>query len=303
MMAKLPGDVRLQIVRVTTKDVWEIEELLQVLRIEVEAREVSEGVGAHEAHSSTTSSHQQRSVQATASTMVTRDAGNGNIVCVYCKEGHYSASCIRISTIPARREILRKEGCCFVCLRKGHRANECQSYRKCCRCGRKHHQSICEQGSAVQPIENHDTKETPTTTSTVAKTRNNVLLQTARSKAYTADNQLVAVHILLDSGSQRSYITNSKLKLAPLRQERLALNTFGNTKCKRENCDLIAVTLQGRMGENIEIQVLSFPAICSALQTAVVVDQYPHLRDLELVDTDGDENCSDSIDILIGSDV
>ena len=237
--------------------------------------------------------------------MVTRDTGNGNIVCVYCREGHYSASCTKVSTIPARREILRKEGCCFVCLRKGHRANECQSHRKCRRCGRKHHQSICEQGSAALTPENHDIKETPPTTSTVAKTRNNVLLQTARSKAYSADNQLVPVRVLLDSGSQRSYITNSlkaKLKLVPLRQERLALNTFGNTECKRENCDLIAVTLQGKMGEDIELQVLSFLAICSALQTAVVVDQYPHLRDLDLADKNGDENCSDSIDILIGSD-
>ena len=113
------------------------------------------------------------------------------------------------------------------------------------------------------------------------------------------------VRILLDSGSQRSYITNSlkvKLKLVPLRQERLALNTFGNTKCKRENCDLIAVTLQGRMGKDIEIQVLSFPAICLAPQTAVAVDQYPHLRDLDLADKEGDEDCSDSIDILIESD-
>ena len=71
----------------------------------------------------------------------------------------------------------------------------------------------------------------------------------------------------------------------------------------REDYDLIAVTLQGRMGEDIEIQVLSFPAICSPLQTAVVVDQCPHLRDLDIADKDTDEGCSDSIDILIRSGV
>ena len=140
---------------------------------------------------------------------------------------------------------------------KGHRASECQSHRKCCKCGRKHHQSLCERGSTAQPPENHDTKETPPpTTSTVVKTRNNVLLQTTRLRAYTADNQLVPVRILLDSGSQHSYIMNSlmvKLKLVPLRQERLALNTFGNTKCKREDCDLIAIILEGRKGKDIEI--------------------------------------------------
>ena len=43
-MAKIPANVRLQIARVTSKDIWEIDELLQVLRTEVEAREISEGV-------------------------------------------------------------------------------------------------------------------------------------------------------------------------------------------------------------------------------------------------------------------
>ena len=62
------------------------------------------------------------------------------------------------------------------------------------------------------------------------------------------------------------------------------------------------VTLQGRRGEDIEIQVLSFPVICSPLQTVVVVDQYPHLRNQDLADEDTDEGCSDSICILIGTD-
>ena len=42
-MDRLP-DVCLQIARVTTKDIWEIDELLQVLRTEVEAREISDRV-------------------------------------------------------------------------------------------------------------------------------------------------------------------------------------------------------------------------------------------------------------------
>ena len=66
-------------------------------------------------------------------------------------------------------------------------------------------------------------------------------------------------------------------------------------------CDLIAVTLQGRRGEDITIQALSFLAICLPLQAAFVVDQYSHLRDIDLADYDTDGGCSDSIDILIGS--
>ena len=181
--------------------------------------------------SSTTSPNQHRSTRNTSFSVVTRDTGNNDVACVYCRESHYSASCTRVTTVYAHREILSKEGRCFACLIKGHCANECQSHRKCRKCGRKHHQSLCEQHPPAQPTENSDSKESlpPTTTSTVAKTKNNILLQTAHSRAYTSDNKLVPVRILLDSGSQRSYITNSfktSLKLVPLRQERLALNTL-----------------------------------------------------------------------------
>ena len=42
-MAKLSPPIRLQIARVTTRDVWDMDELLQVIKSEVEARESSEG--------------------------------------------------------------------------------------------------------------------------------------------------------------------------------------------------------------------------------------------------------------------
>ena len=51
--------------------------------------------------------------------------------------------------------------------------------------------NFCEQHPPAQPTENNDSKETlpPTTTSTVAKTKNNILLQTAHPRAYTSDNR------------------------------------------------------------------------------------------------------------------
>ena len=61
------------------------------------------------------------------------------------------------------------------------------------------------------------------------------------------------------------------------------------------------VTLQGRRGEDVEIQASSFPAICSLLQTEVDIDQHPHLTNLDLSDESSDEGYSDSIDVLIGS--
>ena len=47
IMSKLPADVRLQIARNSVKEVWEIKELLEIIRKEVEARELSEHIKAN----------------------------------------------------------------------------------------------------------------------------------------------------------------------------------------------------------------------------------------------------------------
>ena len=44
IMAKLPSNIRLQIARITKRDVWHMDELLRVVKEEVEARELSESM-------------------------------------------------------------------------------------------------------------------------------------------------------------------------------------------------------------------------------------------------------------------
>ena len=45
-----------------------------------------------------------------------REQNPGGRECVYCKGEHYSASCETITNVPARKEALKKEGRCYVCL-------------------------------------------------------------------------------------------------------------------------------------------------------------------------------------------
>ena len=49
-MAKLPEDIRVQIARNTTKDIYEIRELLDVIQWEVEARKISDNVKVTASH-------------------------------------------------------------------------------------------------------------------------------------------------------------------------------------------------------------------------------------------------------------
>jgi hypothetical protein len=93
-----------------------------------------------------------------------------------------------------------------------------------------------------------------------------VLLQTARTTATNSNGSRSAkVRILFDSGSQRSYISNSlktRLNLKPVKNETLNLNTFGNSKFRKQNCDLVEFNLEGKDHGKLTIKALSFPVIC-----------------------------------------
>ena len=100
-----------------------------------------------------------------------------------------------------------------------------------------------------------------------------VLLQTARTYAYVENStKLLPVRVLIDSRSQRSYITNHlkrKLGLIPIKTETLNLNTFANEKFSQRDCDLIKLPLQGKHGKDVNISALSFKAICSPVPSKV----------------------------------
>ena len=77
----------------------------------------------------------------------------------------------------------------------------------------------------------------------MAKETQTVLLQTARAVAYDeTGSNVVPVRILLDNGSQRSYITeqlSAKLNLKSISHEKLILNTFGDDRYKTQESELM----------------------------------------------------------------
>ena len=110
----------------------------------------------------------------------------------------------------------------------------------------------------------------------------------------------------MDSGSQRSYITNSlkkRLGLVPIGTETLNLNTFSEDHFKKRKCDVVQFDLKGSRG-NRKITALCFSKLCSPLTTTIDIGLYPHLYDLQLSDLnilEGRQSDS-SIDILLGAD-
>ena len=145
----------------------------------------------------------------TASSLLT--SGSGTPKCSYCHQSHASSSCRTVTDASERKQILRRTGRCFVCLRKNHMSRECRSTMKCNTCNGRHHISICSRGQGrppesngtVRPTDSNSTVQpssqalvnlpsnpvaTTTTSLYCIGARTPVLLQTARASVCKVNN-------------------------------------------------------------------------------------------------------------------
>ena len=120
VMSKPSNEIRLEVARNSTEEIWKIEDLLHTIKKEVGKLPIP-----------------------SANLLVANKFGRNPVKCVYCKEYHYSTSCERVKDLKKHKEILVKERRCLNCLRPGHVISTCKNMKVCCHCGESHHQSIC----------------------------------------------------------------------------------------------------------------------------------------------------------------
>ena len=150
VMGKLPQSWSLLISR-NVGDGWNLKDIVQELRKEVTLRERTESRVMK-------SSRSGRSAGApparTAAALTTSAAGEPNHQCCLCNQfGHKPAECNVVSDIDRRKEILRRFGRCFVCLKRGHVARSCTA-TSCSQCGGRHDICLC-----TRRTERHETHE------------------------------------------------------------------------------------------------------------------------------------------------
>ncbi len=105
-MTKLPSEIPLQIARKSSGDVWKIDELLDTIKTEIEAQEVSDGVQSSlQQNKSPAGQHESPRLPAFSN----QDKPGKHIQCVYCKEHHFSASCDRVKKPNDRKNILKRD--------------------------------------------------------------------------------------------------------------------------------------------------------------------------------------------------
>ena len=317
LISKLPSELRLIISRELKEGDWDLDSMMKIIEREVEARERSAGglpppLRKAPARPLPTA----LSLVAGATTQVS---------CVYCEQGHQSVSCTVVTDVNARKEALRRSGRCYVCLRRYHISRDCRSSGSCSKCHGRHHVTIC-------PRTNPRTGNGPTTTLHPAPEASSrapenvprptnamcvdaqtpVLLQTAKLHLYNLNDAApptcVEVRAIMDSGSQRTYVTSrvrETLRLPTKRTESLRIKTFGAAEGRDTNCDAVELGLVAKDGEELTLNALVVPFICNPLCSQPISHSrecYDHLLGLELADSAGVDDVLE-VDVLIGSDL
>ena len=151
--------------------------------------------------------------------------------------------------------------------------------------------------------------QNPRTASLWVNSNRTVLLQTAQALAFNPDAPQLSrqVRIVLDTGSQRSYVTErvtKELSLTAKGEQPMTIMTFGSTEERPQTCQFVTVGLALNGGRTKHLTLVTVPLICEPLNCQPVSfsqENFEHLAGLNLADS-SDGRSRLEIDILIGSD-
>ena len=144
VMDKLPPGIRIVISRELTGETWSVGEVTSILslRWDVSAQEYSVALsGSIPVHSPKRHDLPQRGKPLHLSATALMPSSQGGPYCVYCGQGHESPSCTAVKSAVARKELLRKTGKCYICLKKRHLSRDCRSTNSCGKFQGRHHMS------------------------------------------------------------------------------------------------------------------------------------------------------------------
>ncbi len=196
----------------------------------------------------------------------------------------------------ARKQVLQRSGRCFICLRRGHISRECNSRKKFSKCSGRHHISICTKGNNSAPQGGSD--QTRTSNSSTIQTRSppfdppaaprsglntdastfqtqehrstslyvnshrSILLQTAQAQAFNplSPHLSQGVRIILDSGSQRSYVMERVLSLQSEGIQPMTILTFGSSREHSQLCSYVNWAFSSGMDRPSSLCFTLFPA-------------------------------------------
>ena len=130
MNDKLPDNIRISIAK-KLDEIWDIGQLITLLRKEVEAKERSFAIGA--CFNDCDENDEKFNFSSSALFSQSKNFS------VFCNENNHTFNeCLKTAEPIARKEIAKQKRLCFLCLEKGHSAVSCKLKYSCNKCGGKH---------------------------------------------------------------------------------------------------------------------------------------------------------------------
>ncbi|UYV75042.1 hypothetical protein LAZ67_12002219 [Cordylochernes scorpioides] len=192
--------------------------------------------------------------------------------CIFCDGmGHENWKCFKIGRM-TREEQLKKmsgAGVCFKCLKRNHLRRDCRTkiicqncrgphYLNFCRRNNSRRNSISEDGGSSKERKNNSSVQNQQSTVLLAQScASEVLSMTVRAKICSSEASKV-INVLLDSGSQYSFIKESlakELGLEKLGERKLTKCLFGGRQTREEKHSLYSFSITNILKEET-VQIL-----------------------------------------------
>ncbi|UYV79156.1 hypothetical protein LAZ67_17001281, partial [Cordylochernes scorpioides] len=243
--------------------------------------------------------------------------------CIFCGNGHPSQECYsgQRMHLPEKKDKAKGKNVCFWCLLPGHAFKKCRIKPRCPVCGGKHYAIMCptleaQKTSQLQKAELKVSGESPATEQETANQFTSTTLNNATVGGVYLQTLIVKisgpkgkhnVRVLLDCGSQRSYISKrmvDALGLKRVQQVTLTHNLFGGGEIRQKKHHVYKVNVSSLNNEYMDdLKFLDQEVICghiSQVQDHTILNELK-ARGINLTDVyQGEER---PIHMLIGSDL
>lgn len=152
--------------------------------------------------------------------------------CAFCNDQHsiYKCSSFAKNEISDRINCIKTNKFCINCLGP-HKTNECKSKFTCKTCDKKHntllHLNISPVKSNLSKISSKGENNSTETTANCTSAINTVLLATALVGVKAKNCNIVAMRVLIDQGSQSSFISENALQMLKLTRIQSRFNVSG----------------------------------------------------------------------------
>lgn len=236
--------------------------------------------------------------------------------CKFCdSEDHHSNKCDKYKDNGARIKRCQQLDLCTRCTGSGHNIKDCKSVfrRNCFNCGsRDHVSSLCNKLNGTSNTQKQDKSKsgdckTFNSQLNLIDANNAILLPTITLKVKNCNDETFNVRALLDSCSQKSFVTNSlikKLKITPIPENKnICVTSFVNNDCISSKYSTANIEILMPEKEIVLNAIIVNTVGQNKLHIPGLVNMIENLKcDYEIADKEIKEDTLNDIDILLGAD-